>query len=116
MAAPAYPRQNASERLITFTIGATYWLWLIGGVYMAGPVLGWVLAYRAARAYYLAPALPAEERPDPLPLVLWAWLLCMLAMEGVLLAGHNHYTMAMHLGTADRRLETEIASFLGEHA
>ncbi|HZU65596.1 MAG TPA: alpha/beta hydrolase [Novosphingobium sp.] len=36
--------------------------------------------------------------------------------RGVLLAGHNHYTMAMHLGTADRRLETEIASFLGEHA
>ena len=27
-------------------------------------------------------------------------------------SGHNHYTMAMHLGTRDRRLADEIASFV----
>jgi acetyl esterase/lipase len=27
-------------------------------------------------------------------------------------AGHNHYTMAMHLGTSDRRLADEIANFV----
>ena len=27
-------------------------------------------------------------------------------------SGHNHYTMAMHLGTADRRLADEIAAFV----
>jgi acetyl esterase/lipase len=27
-------------------------------------------------------------------------------------SGHNHYSMAMHLGTSDRRLATEIASFV----
>lgn len=32
--------------------------------------------------------------------------------RAVLLPGHNHYTMAMHLGTSDRRLEEEIAAFL----
>ena len=29
-----------------------------------------------------------------------------------LASGHNHYTMAMHLGTRDRRLTDEIASFV----
>ncbi|MBB3957586.1 alpha/beta hydrolase [Novosphingobium sediminicola] len=32
--------------------------------------------------------------------------------RSVLMPGHNHYTMAMHLGTSDRRLEEEIAAFL----
>lgn len=29
--------------------------------------------------------------------------------------GHNHYTMAMHLGTADTRLADEIAAFVRDH-
>jgi acetyl esterase/lipase len=32
--------------------------------------------------------------------------------RGVILAGHNHYTMTMHLGTADRRLADEIRDFV----
>lgn len=32
--------------------------------------------------------------------------------RAILLPGHNHYTMAMHLGTSDTRLEQEIAAFL----
>lgn len=28
--------------------------------------------------------------------------------------GHNHYTMAMHLGTSDRRLASEIADFVND--
>lgn len=36
--------------------------------------------------------------------------------RSVTLSGHNHYTMAMHLGTADRRLADEIASFVKDIA
>jgi acetyl esterase/lipase len=31
-----------------------------------------------------------------------------------ILSGHNHYSMAMHLGTADRRLADEIYTFVRE--
>ena len=34
--------------------------------------------------------------------------------RSLILPGHNHYTLAMHLGTADRRLEAEILAFLGD--
>ena len=36
--------------------------------------------------------------------------------RAVILPGHNHYTMAMHIGTADRRLADEIARFVKDIA
>ncbi len=32
--------------------------------------------------------------------------------RGFIAAGHNHYTMAMHLGTSDERISHEIANFI----
>ncbi len=34
--------------------------------------------------------------------------------RGHIASGHNHYSMAMHLGTSDRRLETEILGFIAD--
>lgn len=83
---------SAPERHIFWTITSTYWLWLIGGIYFAGPVLGWYLAWQVARAYYLAPALPPDERPPgPLPLAIWAWIGGMLVMLVALLIGHASF-------------------------
>lgn len=31
-------------------------------------------------------------------------------------SGHNHYSMAMHLGTSDRRLSDELLSFFADHS
>ena len=93
MVAPTDPRSNAPETLIALTIGGTYWLWLAGGLYMAGPVLGWALAAMAARAYYLAPALPEAERPGHLPMALWAWLGGMGALLLILLIAHANFDL-----------------------
>ncbi len=35
--------------------------------------------------------------------------------HGTILSGHNHYSMALHLGTADRRLADEICAFVRDH-
>lgn len=32
--------------------------------------------------------------------------------DGMILSGHNHYSMAMHIGTADRRLTDEMVAFI----
>ncbi|WP_353227731.1 O-antigen ligase family protein [Novosphingobium sp.] len=83
---------SAPERLIAWTIAATYGLWLIGGIYFAGPVLGWVLGWQALRAYYLAPVLLAEERPPgPPPPAIVAWLGGMTVMLVALLIGHANF-------------------------
>ncbi len=93
MAAPADHRPNAPERLIAGTIGATYLLWLVGALYMAGPLLGWTLAAMAARAYFLAPGLPADQRPGRLPLILWCWIAGMAAMLVILIIGHVEWQL-----------------------
>lgn len=35
--------------------------------------------------------------------------------RAVIQSGHNHYSMAMHLGTADRRLSDEVCAFVREN-
>ncbi|WP_234151646.1 alpha/beta hydrolase [Sphingobium sufflavum] len=35
--------------------------------------------------------------------------------RALILPGHNHYSLPMHLGTADRRLADEICAFVREH-
>lgn len=95
MATPTDPGPHFAERLIVLTIGATWILWLIGGLYLAGPALGWVLALLVARAYYLAPALPESERPPPLPAAIWAWLIGMIVMLAVLFIGHANFQLGV---------------------
>lgn len=96
MAAATPSRAHVAERLTAGTIGATWILWITGGLYFAGPVLGWALALLAVRAWYLAPVLPEAERPAHLPRSLWAWLIGMAVMLVVLLIGHADFG----LGTA----------------
>lgn len=93
MAAPTDPEPAAGEGLITATIGATWALWLVGGLYLAGPVLGWLLALLVARAYYLAPALPVWQRPARPPGAVWAWAAGMAAMLFILFAGHANFSL-----------------------
>jgi len=88
MAPPADHPQVPAERLISRTIQSTWILYAIGGLYIAGPVLGWTLAFMAARALYLAPGLPEERRPRRPGRVILLWLAGMLAMLMVLLVGH----------------------------
>lgn len=94
MATLPEPRLSAPEQLIVWTLGLTYVLWLIGGLYFVGPLLGWVLGWQSVRAWYLAPALPPEERPPgPLPLAVTAWLLGMMAMLFILVIGHLSFQL-----------------------
>lgn len=89
MAPPTDPCQALAERLIALAIGGTWLLWLTGGLYIAGPALGWILTAMAAWKLYAAPYLPVEQRPAPLGPVIWAFLIGMAAMEVILLIGHS---------------------------
>jgi len=88
MAASTDHPQTAAERLIAKTIASTWLLWLLGALYIVGPVLGWTLAAMAAWRIYVAPGLPPAERPAPLGSIVWVWLIGMLGMLVALLAGH----------------------------
>ena len=88
MAPPTDHPPNDAERLIARTIQSTWLLWFVGGLYIAGPLLGWTLAFMAAKRLYLAPGLPIAERPPTPPSLVILWLAGMLAMLLILLVGH----------------------------
>ena len=88
MAAPTYYPANPAEKIISVTIQSTWLLWMVGGLYIAGPVLAWLLALLAAAQLYIAPGLPEHKRPPPLHPCIWLWMLGMLAMLIILIIGH----------------------------
>jgi len=90
MATSADHPQTSAERLIACTIEATWMLWLIGGLYIVAPVLGWVLAGMVALALYLG---RAEVRS--IPRAVWVWIIAMAAMQVILLIGHANFELGM---------------------
>jgi hypothetical protein len=88
MAAPTADPQTPAERLIVWTLLSTWWLWLIGGLYIIGPVLGWLLGALIVKDAYLAPGLPPSARLGRMNASLWTWLGGMAAMLVILLIGH----------------------------
>ena len=93
MATPTVDPQILPERLIAFAITSSWWLWLIGGLYVVGPVLGWTLALLVARAWYFGDVLPERERMRPVSGAIWVWLAGMAAMLLVLWIGHRNFSL-----------------------
>lgn len=89
MAAPAYYPRTSAERLIVTTISATWLLWLVGGLYIAGPVLGWMLATLAFGEIYLGRKTPGAISP-----LIWLWLVSMGAMLIILWIGHINFALS----------------------
>ncbi|MEP3420952.1 MAG: O-antigen ligase family protein [Erythrobacter sp.] len=93
MAASAHHPQTPAERLIALCIEWTWPLWLVGGLYIVGPVLGWSLAGMVALALYLD-GLPGDGgKPAPVPLTIKIWLGGMVAMLIVLWVGHANFDL-----------------------
>ena len=109
----------------------------VRGLVLLSGLYGYTAPEERDTAYYGDPALYADRAPreamiaTTLPTLLacaefdpprfqaeWTELVrARLARHGILprchyASGHNHYSMAMHLGTADRRLASEIADFV----
>ncbi len=85
--------QNSPETIVYYTIVTTWLLWLVGGLYIAGPVLGCVLSLLALYLYYIAPSLPVAKRIAAPHWSVSLWLIAMLAMLVILVAGHLNFSL-----------------------
>lgn len=88
MAASAHHPHLAAERLIATTIQWTWGLWLVGGLYIAGPVLGCALAGMALWSLYLG-----KPEAHPIPATVWLWIAGMGAMLLILWIGHANFQL-----------------------
>jgi len=85
--------QNSAENIVHYTIIATWLLWLVGGLYIAGPVLGCVLSLQALYFYYIAPSLPKTKRLTTPHWSISIWLISMTVMLVILVAGHLNFSL-----------------------
>jgi len=105
--APSLPRNTSAPSplivlagalaasIIKLTIESTWLLWLVGGLYIVGPVLGWLLAGMVALAFYLG-ALPDDQgKPNKVPTAIWIWIAAMIVMLVVLWIGHSNYALGI---------------------
>lgn len=88
MAETAHHPQTLAERLISGTIAATWLLWVVGGLYIAGPVLAWVLVALVFGELYLG-----RKSLDTVPSQVWLWLVAMAAMLVILWVGHANFSL-----------------------
>ncbi len=95
MATSAHHPQTPAERLIALCIEWIWPLWLIGGLYIVGPVLGWTLAGMVALALYLD-GLPGDGgKPAHIPIAVKVWLIGMAAMLVILWVGHANFDLGL---------------------
>lgn len=86
-------QQNQATYIVTIAIMATWPLWLIGGLYIAGPVLGFLLSGWALLLYYLGPNMPQERHLPAVPRSIILWVVGMVGLLVILWIGHRDYSL-----------------------
>lgn len=81
--------------IVSFALAATWLVYLFGGLYVLGPVLGVGLTgLLCARYYFAAEAIETRHVP-PVPSGVWVWILGMLVMLLALEVGHMNQNMGL---------------------
>ena len=95
MAAPAVHPENLEERLIWYAITGTWAFYVVGGLYILAPALGWILvAWAAFKAYVQSPRTPPAERVR-IPFSVKVWIAGMVTMEIALIAAHLDFNLGI---------------------
>ncbi|WP_216908199.1 O-antigen ligase domain-containing protein [Synechococcus sp. CCY 0621] len=89
--------QNWPERLVWYAIIYTYPIWLFGGLYVVGSVLGWLLLACLIIKKLAWIDHPEENEEITISPVIWLWVLGMLMMEVALLFGHIDFNLGVAL-------------------
>lgn len=90
--AHVYP-QTLEERLVYWSIVGTWGVWVIGGLYILAPALGWSLAAiaTARRLGLTATSTPHDRLPLPPGCTIWLVFMALMAIG--LVAGHVDYDL-----------------------
>ncbi len=89
--------QNFAERLIWVSILWTYGFYIIGGLYIWGAVLPWILlGYLGWKLWHQSDATPPDEK-IAIPWTVWVWVAGMSVMQLALIVGHLNFNLGLGL-------------------
>jgi hypothetical protein len=80
--------KNFPEQVIWYSLVGTYGFYLIGGVYILGPAIAWILlVYLCKKLWEQDDTTPISEKIH-IPGIIWLWVAGMLVQEVALIMGH----------------------------
>lgn len=91
MATTIFTNRTLEERLIAGAIIMTWPIYFIGGLYILGSVMGWLLLALVAIRFYVE----GEGSHHRMPIIIGVWVLGMLLMEVSLLVAHAEWALGL---------------------
>ncbi|QLE43827.1 O-antigen ligase domain-containing protein [Nostoc sp. C052] len=89
--------ENIPEKVVFWAISNTYFFWVVGGLYIVGSFVGWVLLlFLLIKILAQTKNTPPDEKIS-ISWVLWLWVIGMLLMEVALIVGHLDYNLETSL-------------------
>ncbi len=85
--------ENFPERVLWYSLLGTYGFFLIGGLYIVGSLLGWILLACLLRKLWHQTDETPEAEKIHIPLAIWVWIAGMVAMEITLIIGHMDFDL-----------------------
>ena len=89
MATQILTTSSLEEKLIWYGLILTYPFYMIGGLYVLGSMIGWLIFGVVSLRYFV-------EGPDPnarVPLLVWIWIISMCVMLVALLVAHFNWDL-----------------------
>ncbi len=87
--------QNFEERVVWISITWTYGFYVLGGLYVLAPVVGWVLTLYLIKRLWCQSSQTPEEQRIQIPIAVWVWIISMLVMLIALLIGHMDWELGL---------------------
>lgn len=92
---PHFQPETFPEQVVWRAITWTYGFYLIGGLYVVGSVLPWLLSlYLLIKLWLQTEDTPDRERIR-IPGITWVWILGMIVMQVALVIGHLDFNLGI---------------------
>jgi hypothetical protein len=89
--------ENYPEKVVWYTLLWTYGFFLVGGLYIVGSVVGWILFAHWVKMLWQQTETTPECDRITIPWVTWVWIIGMVFMEIALIAGHLDFALPTSL-------------------
>ncbi len=92
MQAPGNHQLTLEEKLIWWGLVYTYPIYFIGGLYISGSAIGWLILGLAMLRWFVD---GKPEHNAAIPAIIWLWLVAMGVMLVALLIAHSNWSLGM---------------------
>ncbi|NQZ88009.1 MAG: O-antigen ligase family protein [Saccharospirillaceae bacterium] len=84
-------RNYTEEKLVWFGLTLTYPLFFLGGLYIMGSLIGWMIFFVVILRWYVN----GKDKNSVIPVIVWLWIIGGLFMLLALLIAHSNWDLGL---------------------